>query len=442
MKKKIQAFDLKYWLLKIYVRFAIRQFYGKICIEGKENIPEDKNKAVIYAPNHQNALMDALLMLYLQPGSTVFLARADIFKKKKIAKILHFLKMLPIYRIRDGRDELDKNFDIFNQSVDVLRDGIPLCLMPEGKQSFRRSLLPLVKGMFRIAFQAQQEIQDKDVVIIPTGIDYTDYINSGADVVIRLGKPIEVKSYLPVYEESQPKGLNALRDDVSAAMAPLIQNIRSEKYYQEFYGLSTIADDMICEKDKQEKTPSNLLNARKKLTVSLDQAEIKDPEQTATLCELYNTYSSRLKSLKINHQTIQQPLSLIKIILKIAGLVVSFPLFFSGWIANCIPAYTPRLIVKKLKDDSFKSSFNFVLWLFLYLLYYIFSFCIIGFLYSWISGLAIIICMALSGKFAYFYSGWRRDLLCKIRHRTLNKKNQYELEEMSKNILKILSRII
>ncbi len=414
MKKKIQDFNIGYWLLKGYVRFAIRQFYSGIKISGMENIP--RNKSVIFAPNHQNALMDPLLLLYSRPGRTVFMARADIFKKKTVANILYFLKILPIYRIRDGVDELDKNYAIFEQAAGVLRDDVPLCLMPEGKQSFQRKLLPLVKGMFRIAFKAQEEMPGKEIVIIPTGIDYEDYVHSGTQVVIRFGKPIEIREYMPLYRENLPKAMNILRDDVSQAISTLIQDIRSDTHYEDFYQLSLIGDESVCRLNQKEETPLHLLQARQEIARELDTLESSDPEKADKLCEACRQYMSVLKKLRVRDKEIQSPPSLILLIVQLTGLITGLPFFITGWIANGIPAYTPRLITRKLKTDDFRSSFTFVLWLVFYLVYYLILFITAGFVTGWIESLGIIVCSALCGKFAYLYLGWMKDFGHKLRY--------------------------
>lgn len=285
MSKKIQDKNLGYNLLKQVVRFLLYLFYGKIEVEGQKNVPTDK--AVIFAPNHQNALMDALLVLYAQPGRIVFLARADIFHRKSIARILYILRILPVYRIRDGRDELSKNAGVFKQSIDVLRDGVPLCLMPEGRQSFKRQLSPLVKGMFRIAFQAQEELNQKEVVIVPVGIDYSNYVKPFAKVVVRFGTAVSAKQYQQLYEEQPAKALNKLRDEVSIGISSLTQDIRSEKHYYEFYGISRIEATPYCRDKGWKPTPLNLLRARREISLALDEQEIGDPEKAIQTCLRY-----------------------------------------------------------------------------------------------------------------------------------------------------------
>ena len=100
-KENIEKYSAFYAIVKSVANFWHNKvFYRKVIIVGRENInPEDH---LIYAPNHQNALMDALAVLFTQKGQLVFLARADIFKRNFLASILYFLKILPVYRIRDG----------------------------------------------------------------------------------------------------------------------------------------------------------------------------------------------------------------------------------------------------------------------------------------------------------------------------------------------------
>ncbi|MCK5169159.1 MAG: 1-acyl-sn-glycerol-3-phosphate acyltransferase, partial [Bacteroidales bacterium] len=92
----IEKKNIGYTLLKPYVD-RITKIFFRITSYNYEKVPTDE--ILIYAINHQNALMDALAILATSDTEPVFLARADIFKKRTVAKILTFLKILPIYRI-------------------------------------------------------------------------------------------------------------------------------------------------------------------------------------------------------------------------------------------------------------------------------------------------------------------------------------------------------
>ena len=82
---EIQDKDKLYTFLRPYVDWMFRRSYRSYHYVGKENIPTDG--AVIFAPNHTNCLCDAMAILGIDRSRKVFVARADIFKDKKRAKI-------------------------------------------------------------------------------------------------------------------------------------------------------------------------------------------------------------------------------------------------------------------------------------------------------------------------------------------------------------------
>src|SRR3972149_7412901 len=146
----IDRFSLMYKILYYLVFLWLKIYYKRIVVRGLENIP--KNVPVIFAPNHQNALMDAFAVLLPLNSKPVFLARADVFAGKMVTKFLKFAKIMPIYRIRDGIDTLQKNEEIFNQAIKVLENKNKLVILPEGNHSGFRRLRALKKGISRIAF--------------------------------------------------------------------------------------------------------------------------------------------------------------------------------------------------------------------------------------------------------------------------------------------------
>ena len=173
-KENIEKYSTRYALFKKAVGFwHDTVFYRKIIVVGSENINPEHH--LIYAPNHQNALMDALAVLFTHKGQPVFLARADIFRKKAIASFLYFIKMLPVYRIRDGFSSLKSNDEIFQKTIEVLKHRNGLVILPEGDHAGFRRLRQLKKGICRIAFQADEATGFQlKIKIIPVGVDYSN----------------------------------------------------------------------------------------------------------------------------------------------------------------------------------------------------------------------------------------------------------------------------
>ena len=210
MSKAIQADNWLYNLLSPLVQFGCRCHYNRFDVHGLDNLPSDG--AYIIAPCHQQALMEPLAVLCFSPTPPVFLARADIFRRPTLRAILTFLKIMPVYRIRDGQESLGKNQEIFDRCRDVLLDGYPLCLMAEGRHNNRHSLLPLRKGMFRIAGETQLALGEKPLYIVPTGIDFDDYERPYSNLVVNIGKPIPVQPFMETYRDNEAQALNQMRD--------------------------------------------------------------------------------------------------------------------------------------------------------------------------------------------------------------------------------------
>ena len=230
---KIQDKDRLYLFLRPYVDWLFRRSYREFHYIGKENIPTDG--AIIFAPNHTNALCDAMCILGIDRRQKVFVARADIFKDPKRARILTWLKIMPINRVRDGLDEVRHNDETINKAVDTLRDGVPFCILPEGTHRPMHSLLPLNKGIFRIALQANDTFgAEKPIYIVPVGLEYGDYYHLWDSVTVNIGKPINVTNFCHQHAElSYPQQMMALREELTLRMRELILWVPDDEHYEE-----------------------------------------------------------------------------------------------------------------------------------------------------------------------------------------------------------------
>lgn len=217
---KIWKNSLSYTILRRYVDWCTSTSYSSLTVRGKENIPADG--AVILAPNHCNTLMDALVVLQADRGPFGYGARADIFRKPEVANILRWLKILPLARARDGREAVEGNEEIFDEVVESLDHNLPFCMFSEGTHRTKHSLLPLKKGIWRIATRAAGRL-DKPVYVVPVGIDYDDYFSYMKKARVTFGKPIRV------YEDTDR---NELLGTLHDRIAELITYFPDDENYE------------------------------------------------------------------------------------------------------------------------------------------------------------------------------------------------------------------
>ncbi len=363
---------LGYRLLYKYARFAFNLFYPVIHIEGRENIPE--GKPVIFAANHQNALMDALAMLFAANKPVYFLARADIFKKKRVANILKFLQMMPVYRLRDEVDIIEKNETTFKQTAAILASGNYLGILPEGTHTPIKQLQTLKKGICRIAFETVAQADDNaDLHIVPVGLDYSDYHTQGSSLVVIFGKSIPVTDFLGVYHENPNRAVTLLRDKLASSLKEIMIDINNqEEYYFIHQTSEQIADNFLAVEDK--KHPEKFIWQRYKLIK-------QESERLLSLLKHnpveYNRFKASRLSLKSLEYTngkgsggsgVDRPLWQVlfyKIITVLALLMNFAPFALAGWFSN------------RVQDKQFIGSFKFVTSLILFPLWYMLMFIII-----------------------------------------------------------------
>ena len=220
IRTRIHRNGRRYRLVRLHGDLCTWLSYRKFQVTGLENIPKDGS--VILVPNHSNALMDAMVTLRTRKEPTVFGARADLFEHPVVAKFLTFLKILPMVRKRDGIRNVLKNLDIQEDIITVLEDNVPFCMFAEGTHRAKHSLLPINKGVFRIAVAAMQRF-NKPVYVVPAGIDYSDYFRYSGTALIQFGEPINVNEYIA----ARPEAGDA---ELFRGMTLLLQNRISELF--------------------------------------------------------------------------------------------------------------------------------------------------------------------------------------------------------------------
>ena len=193
-KRKIGLRRLGYIFIKYWISFGLFCYYEKIKVVGLGNVPTDK--PVLFLSNHQSALMDVLLIATRCNRKPWFLTRADVFTTPILKWLFEFLQMLPIYRIRDGKDSLFKNLAIFNRCGQLMTANEAILLFPEANHHLERRVRPLSKGFTRIIFNALDKDPTLDIQLVPVGQNYQDATAFPDRAALYFGKPIAVQQLL------------------------------------------------------------------------------------------------------------------------------------------------------------------------------------------------------------------------------------------------------
>ncbi|MGF1584962.1 MAG: lysophospholipid acyltransferase family protein [Bacteroidales bacterium] len=388
----------KYSIIKAIARIVFYLFYRKIHISGKENIPE--GGSIIFAANHQNALMDALAVIFTNQYQPVYLARADIFKNPFIARILGVFKMMPVYRFRDGMDTMGQNHDTFESTSRVLGSGGCIGIMPEGNHGDQKRLRVLKKGIFRIAFKAGENSSSADIKIVPVGLDYSKPAGFYEELIVNYGRPLLVSDYMELYNGHPQKGINEMKNDLSESMRTLIIDIKDELNYDNDKLLMELGNQVSEVGDRSKPDIFRKFKFSRAFCNCLYEFFDKHPDQAADI----RSDSRRLNELLDNHGfSARSTVNLSKAGLLFARikLILCFPVYMTGALLHLLPVAIIHYRLKAIKDTQFMSSVKFVLGLFLVPLNYIILFFLLIYFFTPVVSVAILAFVPVSGFLAY-----------------------------------------
>jgi len=351
-EKNIEKFDIFYQLLKKYVDFWHNYiFYRRVIVLGKDTV--DFSVPTIFAPNHQNALMDAMAVLCTLDRQLIFLARADIFRKKFVAKILYFLKMLPVYRIRDGFEAVKQNDDTFRDTLRVMENRNGVVILPEGNHATFRKLRQLKKGICRIAFQTAEAKEFKgEINIVPVGLEYSHYWRFRQVLTVVYGHPIHVSEYYDSYRENPNRAIAELRDRLSDEMKKMMVHIEDEENYEAVNELRSIINEKYSDKIRYPK-----LFRDKRLVSKLNELRLADQESYREICEGSLAVRDRATELNVTYRLLRKKSHrLVWLTLSSLLLLITLPVFIAGALFNILTYQVAYQNAIKSKDPAFIST--------------------------------------------------------------------------------------
>lgn len=360
-KKKIYEKNLGYSLLRPIVDWCTRHSYRKVEVRGEENIPTDG--PVLLAANHCNTLMDALVILRSYKGSTVFGARADMFNNKLIARIMFFLRILPMVRQRDGLRNVLKNVETQDIIVETLENDVRFCMFPEGRHRPEKSLLPLGKGIFRAALAANAKFGDsKPIYIVPVGIEYGDFFRYRSTSLVTYGKPLNVTEFVKTLNvENEAQMMEPLRKELAGRMSELFTYIPDGEHLKEKWTLVKILSIVSDQKPYGNfgTCLSDSMADNRRIVAEIESRCQEKPEEMEELFADVNEFEKYRRKDGISMYSFRKKNNALNIAGKSFAALVGLPFFILSALL-CLPMWVAEKIVRSMiKDKAFRNTVSF-----------------------------------------------------------------------------------
>ncbi|HVX40517.1 MAG TPA: lysophospholipid acyltransferase family protein [Gemmatimonadaceae bacterium] len=189
-----------YSILRALAALALRWYYRDIQVDGIERLP--RQRPLLLAVNHPNALVDALLVGCVVPRRVMITAKSTLFANPIGGALLRWVGVVPLRRAADEADVTDRpnparNRGTFEAVHDALRHGGAVLVFPEGITHDEPSLAPLKTGAARMALHCRKAGDVPDLAIVPIGLTFERKEAPRTRVLVRVGEPIVVSDWTP-----------------------------------------------------------------------------------------------------------------------------------------------------------------------------------------------------------------------------------------------------
>ena len=288
-------------LIQYLVFRLVRLFYKGIEVHG--TLPKDG--PVIFVLNHPNKVLDPVLLMAVCGRPITFLAKSTIFANPVQRWAASRFGALPICRPRDigkpggaldSEDLSARNEATFARCRELLRQGRPMALFPEGVSHDAPQLLPLRSGAARIALTTAEAADWKSgVVVLPVGLWYERMTRFRTRAAVSVGEARGVDAYQEQYAEDARQAVRALTVEIERGLDKNVLQAESAR----LLWVVPILAAWTAPKERA-KDLAWQLNWSSRLLSAYSNLSIRDPEQVEEIKKLANQYSSLLQAAGVS----------------------------------------------------------------------------------------------------------------------------------------------
>lgn len=366
-----------YAALKILMKLAMRLYFRRIVCSGLDEI--ENGKPVLMLANHTNGFLDALVVGAVAQRKPYFFTRGDAFKKKWADRFLRSIGLLPVYRLSEGKDNLQHNDSTNAEALNILGAGGIVVIYAEGKSDVIKVVKPLKKGPFRLAVHAADVLATAPVVI-PMGINYIAPVKPFTTLYLNAGKAISLDAFKGADEPEQAKASLQL-------MRRFIELLPHHAWHVSHPEDVLLLDDLLSLKEPQSPSFEETQNLVHRLNTL-------EGEARTGLHQQWQRYRALQQQLGLTHDDTGVKPGVTDVA---AGLFLGIPAWV-GYVFHWLPISQSRRLANKLvKDADMHASVFLSAALLLVVLWYVLLLPLIGLFAGWKALLASLVIFPVLG---------------------------------------------
>ena len=396
-------------------RLVLDAFYRRIEMVGADKVPAQG--PLIVVANHSNSLVDGAVIISYLPRMSRFLGASTVWDYRPIRPLLNAAGVVPLHRRQDGRADQGALTESFSQASDLLQAGGVLALFPEGISHNNPRVLPLKSGAARIALETETTRGPLGLTVLPVCLTFEEKYRVRTRALIEIGDPIAL---LPDELDGYRSGQRAAKADAIRALTARVQDsleaMTPARETWEEARLVARAADMLAEPGPGLAPQDDLAGAtanRRSIQAGYVWARDQHPERTDKLRQDLADYDGMLRATGLRDDqlasgaSIETPAGGLG---RLLWLGMSAPVAVLGLVLNLLPFLMLRALSRR-KDLDKRSTWSIFAGFFVFPIFWILSFCVLGLAVAslrgssagWPVGLALLFLAPLTGRISLIF---------------------------------------
>ncbi len=340
-------------VVKAFARFLVWLFYRRVEVAGLERVPA--SGPLIVAANHQQGLMDGILLAAALPRRLRPIAKAPLFGYPVMGQLARLSGAIPVHRRQDGGGSSVDNRAMFSAAWHALGRDEALLIFPEGKSQGEPALLPLRTGTARLLLGADRERGCRPATtLLPVGLMFHEpgTFRVGSALLL-VGQAVPTADLQALAPSDSERAVSQLTERLGEALERLIVEARDQHTLELVHAAEAIWREEMPDAAREAGDRAAWRQRAARAHGYLAEAE---PARTGALRSRLERYVKDLELAGLTNRDLSQGYGASAVLRyglrEGLALVLGLPLALWGLVNHLVPYQATALVVRALKPEQ------------------------------------------------------------------------------------------